>query len=278
MRKTPAGLSSYRMTRRAFLTTAGASAAAAILAACGGSSTATDTPKPAAMRRARPRRRRPRRIERHDSGRSDNGRSHHRRGGAADGSSRFGGERDLPPSAGNVAAPTAVGAATTVLTPKPGGKVVNSYFTGDPPDLDPYLNVTFRAAEFGGFFYSKLLKFDNGPGIPPTSFTPVPDLAEKYELSQDGLTYTFKLRANAKWQNKAPMNGRAVTADDVVWSFNRFRTVSPQKIDLRHRQGREGDRSEDRRLHPQCALRAVRGCARRACVLDHAERSHRRGR
>jgi len=91
------------------------------------------------------------------------------------------------------------------------------------------LNVTFRAQEFAGFFYSRLLKYNSGPGVGPNSFSPVPDLAEKYDVSKDGLTYTFTLRANAKWQNKPPMSGRAVTADDVVWSFNRFKQVSPNK-------------------------------------------------
>jgi peptide/nickel transport system substrate-binding protein len=110
--------------------------------------------------------------------------------------------------------------------------VVIRWFTGDPPDLDPYLNVTFRAQEFAGFFYSRLLKFDNSAAAPPNQFVPVPDLAESFEVTPDGLTYTFKLRANAKWHNKDPMNGRAVTADDVVYSFDRFRKVSPQKTNF----------------------------------------------
>src|SRR5207248_10670339 len=41
--------------------------------------------------------------------------------------------------------------------------------------------------------------------------------------------YTFTLRSNAKWQDIAPMNGRPVTAQDVVWSFERFMKISPQK-------------------------------------------------
>ncbi|CAA9582622.1 MAG: Dipeptide-binding ABC transporter, periplasmic substrate-binding component [uncultured Thermomicrobiales bacterium] len=116
--------------------------------------------------------------------------------------------------------------------PKAGGTLIIRQWTGDPPDLDPFLNVTFRAQEFAGFFYSRLLKFDAGPGTQPNSFIPAPDLAESYQISQDGLTYTFKLRANAKWQNKAPLNGRAVTSDDVIYSFERFRKVSPQKGNL----------------------------------------------
>ncbi len=132
-----------------------------------------------------------------------------------------------PPTTAPQSSTTPQGSAAA--QPKPGGSLTVRMWTGDPPDLDPYLNVTFRAQEFAGFFYSRLLKFDSGPGIAPNAFTPTPDLAESYEISQDGLTYTFKLRANAKWQNKAPLNGRAVSADDVVYSFERFRKVSPQK-------------------------------------------------
>ncbi len=132
-----------------------------------------------------------------------------------------------PPTTAPQSSTTPQGSAAA--QPKPGGSLTVRMWTGDPPDLDPYLNVTFRAQEFAGFFYSRLLKFDSGPGIAPNAFIPTPDLAESYEISQDGLTCTFKLRANAKWQNKAPLNGRAVGADDVVYSFERFRKVSPQK-------------------------------------------------
>jgi len=115
---------------------------------------------------------------------------------------------------------------------KKGGSLVIRWFTGDPPDLDPYLNVTFRAQEFAGFFYSRLLMFDSGPNVKPNEFVPVPDLAESYTISPDGITYTIKLRANAKWHNKAPLSGRAVTADDVVYSFTRFRKDSPNKTQM----------------------------------------------
>ena len=51
------------------------------------------------------------------------------------------------------------------------------------------------------------------------------------EVPADGLSLTFKLRPEAKWQNKAPVNGRAVTAEDVKLSFERIKdpaTVSPR--------------------------------------------------
>jgi peptide/nickel transport system substrate-binding protein len=122
--------------------------------------------------------------------------------------------------------PTAVPAQPQ---PKRGGSFTFVQWTADPPDLDPFLNVTFRVQQFAGYIYSRLLKFDSGPNIDPNSSTVVGDLAEKWEASKDGLTYTFYLRKNAKFHNKPPVNGRAVTADDVVYSFNRFMQVSPNK-------------------------------------------------
>ncbi len=141
------------------------------------------------------------------------------------------------------AAPTAPPAATTApgaiqppptaaaAQPKRGGSLIISAWTGDPPTLDPYLNTSFRSQEFAGFFYSRLLKFKTGPGIAANAFSATGDLAESWE-TKDGLTWTFKLRQNAKWHNKPPLNGRAVTGDDVVYSFNRFMKVSPQKSNL----------------------------------------------
>ncbi len=136
------------------------------------------------------------------------------------------------PSAPTVGATTGAVQPPQQAQPKLGGSLVISWQVGDPPTLDPYLNTSFRSQEFAGFFYSRLLKFKTGPGVAANAFIPTGDLAESWKVSSDGLTYTFNLRKNAKWHNKAPLSGRAVTADDVVYSFNRFMQVSPQKTNL----------------------------------------------
>ncbi|MDP4109793.1 MAG: peptide ABC transporter substrate-binding protein [Bacillota bacterium] len=46
---------------------------------------------------------------------------------------------------------------------------------------------------------------------------PVPGIAESYEVSKDGKTYTFHLRKNANWTN-----GEPVTANDFVFSWRRL--------------------------------------------------------
>jgi oligopeptide transport system substrate-binding protein len=62
--------------------------------------------------------------------------------------------------------------------------------------------------------FSGLVSFD-----PQLNLTP--DLAEKWDISSDGMTYTFHLRTNAKFHN-----GRAVTAQDVIYSWER--AASPE--------------------------------------------------
>lgn len=55
----------------------------------------------------------------------------------------------------------------------------------------------------------------------PTDLHPVPGVAESWEVSPDALTYTFRLRANARWSNGEPL-----TAQDFVASWRR--ALSPE--------------------------------------------------
>jgi peptide/nickel transport system substrate-binding protein len=97
------------------------------------------------------------------------------------------------------------------------------------PTLDPHLNVSVRTQEPAAFFYSRLIMPRRGPDVAPMSYVFEGDLAEAWKVSDDLLSYTFTLRPNARWQNTPPLNGRAVTAQDVVWSYERFVKVSPEK-------------------------------------------------
>ena len=49
-----------------------------------------------------------------------------------------------------------------------------------------------------------------------------PHLAESFEISADGLTFTFHIRRGVHWHDKPPMNGRELVADDIVFSFHRI--------------------------------------------------------
>lgn len=54
------------------------------------------------------------------------------------------------------------------------------------------------------------------------------DLAVALPEQLDGATVTFKLRQEATWQNRAPVNGRPVVAQDVKASFDRIRALGAQ--------------------------------------------------
>ncbi|MFC6489224.1 ABC transporter substrate-binding protein [Nitratireductor sp. GCM10026969] len=88
---------------------------------------------------------------------------------------------------------------------------------GSPEGFDPGLytaGTTFDAAAHT--VYNRLLEFK--PGTTET----VPGLAESWEISDDGLQYTFHLRPGVKFQTTDFFTpSRDLNADDVIFSFER---------------------------------------------------------
>ena len=101
-------------------------------------------------------------------------------------------------------------------------------YSGNPPTLDPYENLTYRAQIPSGFHYSKLIQAIGGaPGINPANEAEhEPDLAIAMPEMPDETTYVFRLRSDARWHDVDPLNGRMVTTDDVAFSHERFRATS----------------------------------------------------
>jgi peptide/nickel transport system substrate-binding protein len=114
-------------------------------------------------------------------------------------------------------------------TPKDGGTLRFYLAPENPPTLDPYLNISVRTQEPAAFFYSRLIMPKKGPGIPGLAYVFEGDLAESWQSSPDGKTWTFTLKPDIKFHNKPPVNGRPLVAQDVVWSFERFIKLSPQR-------------------------------------------------
>ncbi|HMH53081.1 MAG TPA: ABC transporter substrate-binding protein [Candidatus Acidoferrum sp.] len=107
-------------------------------------------------------------------------------------------------------------------TPKRGGKLALRLW--DPPHWDPYLTPAFRTQVPYSFTHSRLIKHKAGPAVLPGTFEFEGDLAESWS-QPDELTYVFKLHRGVRFQPKPPVNGRELTAADVVYSMERFRSV-----------------------------------------------------
>ncbi|HEX7103175.1 MAG TPA: ABC transporter substrate-binding protein [Nitrolancea sp.] len=108
-------------------------------------------------------------------------------------------------------------------TVKKGGTFSN-FAAASPPSLDPFPSGSQGQSEFSAFSYSRLYMLKSGPGVPKGSLAVVPDAAAKTEVSQDGLTYTTTLRDNVVFH---PPLSRKMTADDVVFSWNRLNGKTP---------------------------------------------------
>ncbi len=102
----------------------------------------------------------------------------------------------------------------TQIVPSPptstpeGGGVLNLYGV-DPHTLDPGVSGDATSHEYIMQVFSGLVRLDD-------NLAPVGDIAERFELSEDGRTYTFYLRKNVKFHD-----GREVRAEDFKYSWER---------------------------------------------------------
>jgi oligopeptide transport system substrate-binding protein len=105
------------------------------------------------------------------------------------------------------------GAATDTGAPA-AEQVITINWGAEPPSLDPGLASDTTSANILLNIMDPLVKLGD-------DLEPIPALAESWDVSEDGKTVTFHLRADGKWTNGDP-----VTAEDFVWSWKR--TVSPE--------------------------------------------------
>ncbi|MEZ0369834.1 MAG: ABC transporter substrate-binding protein [Candidatus Sericytochromatia bacterium] len=96
--------------------------------------------------------------------------------------------------------------------------VYRSAFESDVPSLDPIQIGDTQSHDVSHNIYSGLVRYRpeiTGPGQSLSDL--VPDLAESWDVSKDGKTYTFHLRKNAMFHN-----GRLFEASDVKYSIERL--------------------------------------------------------
>ncbi len=74
-----------------------------------------------------------------------------------------------------------------------------------------------------GLAYSRLLRLRSGPDVELPSMAVECELCHAWEMTDDR-TFVFHLRDEARWHDIAPVNGRGLVAEDLVYSYTRQRT------------------------------------------------------
>jgi peptide/nickel transport system substrate-binding protein len=99
----------------------------------------------------------------------------------------------------------------------------------EPAHLDPHTTTSPPAGEIRKTIYELLIDLD-------AELAPSPMLADSWEISDDGMTYTFDLREAAQFHNGQPFR-----SDDVKFSIERVLSISPRSEDY----GEIGEIEED---------------------------------
>lgn len=139
-----------------------------------------------------------------------------------------GNKAETPTTAAGTAATTAASGDDTKETTAPAegtgtGLDLAVQIGPDPETVDPALNSAVDGGNMILHAFETLLTVDSENKI-------VPGQAESFEVSEDGLTYTFHLREGLKWSDGTPL-----TANDFVYSWKRLadpNTAAPYAQDM----------------------------------------------
>lgn len=111
-------------------------------------------------------------------------------------------------ASGSVSSSAAEGSTSTDVTPA-AKDTLNIWMSSEPDHLDPALNSSVDGGCLAVNSFEGLMRYNAEGQLEPAC-------AESYEVSEDGLTYTFTLRDGLKWSN-----GEALDASDFVYSWKR---------------------------------------------------------
>src|SRR5690348_3323358 len=114
---------------------------------------------------------------------------------------------------GVIASAVAITSAVADETPKRGGILTYMIPADAPPSFDGHRETTYATVHATAPFYSVLIRLDPNDPADVTKF--VCDLCTEMPTPTDnGLTYTFKIRDGVKWHDGSPL-----TAEDVAASW-----------------------------------------------------------
>ena len=115
-----------------------------------------------------------------------------------------------------------------VEAPRYGGTFTHAERTGaDTPDTwfsggwaaTFFISTVLEKLSVGNWAIDREVHGWNTTSVPLSTLKGA--LAESWS-QPDPLTYVFNIRQGVHWHNKAPMNGRELTADDIVFNFHRY--------------------------------------------------------
>ena len=109
-----------------------------------------------------------------------------------------------------------VQAATEPVT----GDWLVRHLSSEPATLNPITATDAYESVINGYIYESLLELDN------ETLELVPRLAERWEVSDDKLQFTFTLKDGLHWQD-----GKAITTEDILYTFDR---VTDPLVDAPH--------------------------------------------
>jgi ABC-type transport system substrate-binding protein len=127
--------------------------------------------------------------------------------------------REILKAGGLALGALSVGTPAFGRTPRSGGTLISAQST-EATGLDPQLVPAFSRSRRSPLMYNQLVRFD-------ADMNSVPELAESWDVSKDGLTWTFKLRQGVKFHD-----GQELTSADVKFTFDRLVEKSPGKGDF----------------------------------------------
>ncbi len=106
------------------------------------------------------------------------------------------------------------------------GGVWRSYVSSDSPGFDPLTQAASTVPAIANYTLSRLLKYKLGTRTNRPTGEVEGDAATAWEIAPDGLQVTFKLRQGMKFDARPPTNGKALTAEDVLFSWKQYSTFA----------------------------------------------------
>lgn len=123
-----------------------------------------------------------------------------------------------------------------IPVPDEGGTYTEG-IVGEPRYINPAISVANEVdRDITTLIFSGLVKHNEMGEI-------VPDLAESYEIKDDGKTYEFTLRKNLLWPDKTP-----ITSDDIIFTINLVKDAKYQSPLRNTWQGVKAEKIDDRTL------------------------------